>query len=389
MAARAACGERERSRFAVVFGSVLTGVGSVLAALSDDDVLVLDVEGFFDEVPSSVALESVDLDESDGRPSLSDLDVLDFFVGIAASDPLLLEELFSEDEAGSGFLAGLSSEELLYDQELSDDDDDDDSELSADELTLVAAVGLIGFVADVGSTLGMAFIMGIPFNFFAGGTSSSDEDELESESELDCSLVVAFRLSLLAAPLTVDFGKGILAPEASFSSSASLSELEVEEDPEMATALADFVSALDAGFVCFLFLASLSELELDEVSEVLGLPATLLLRFGTGARASSEVSRPDSLSSLLVSLLPLLDVCSAEPLVMLFALRFFLLFVGFRESLSPSSSLLLLVSCCSVCSYPLYQSLKILSKLGIPFGSLTPSSWSHASNFFRATHCDV
>lgn len=165
--------------------------------------------------------------------------------------------------------------------------------------------------------------------------------------------------------------------------------LELEEDPGGVATLIELVSALNADLVCFLFPASLSELDLNEDPEVPKPFATFLLPFSAGARASLEGSRPDSLSSLLVSLLPLLDVCSAEPLVMLFALRFFLSFAGFRESLSPSSSLLLLVSCWCVCSYPLYQSLKILSKLGVPFGSFTPSSWSHAPSFFRAAHCDV
>lgn len=385
MAARVAWGERERLRFAVAFGSVLTGVGSSLAALSDDDVLVLDVEGFLDEVPSSVALESVDLDESDGRPELSDLDALDFFVGAAASDSLLLEEVLSEDEAGNGFLAGLSSEELLSDEELADEE----VELSADKLTLVAGDALTGLMAKVGFLLDTAFFIATPLDFFAGGTSPSDEDELESESELDCSVELALRLSVLTRPLTEDFGKATLAPEISFSSSASLSVLELEEDPGGVATLIDFVSALEVGFVCFLFLASLSELELDEDPELPAPSANLLLPFDAGTRAYSEGSRPDSLSSLLVSLLPLLDVCSAESLVMWFALRFCLSFVGFCDSLFPPSSLLLLDSCCCVCSYPLYQSLKIRSKLGIPFGSFTPSSWSHAPNFFRAAHCDV
>lgn len=203
MAARAACGERERLRFVVAVGSVLTGVGSSLAALSDDDVLVLDVEGFLDEVPSSVALESVDLDESDGNLSLLDFDAFNFFVGAAASDSLLLEELSSEDEAGNGCLAGLSSEELLSDEELSDEE----VELSVDKLTLVAADAWTGLMAKVGSSLETAFFMGTPLDFFTGVTSSSDEDELESESELDCSLEFVLRLSLLTRPLTENFGK--------------------------------------------------------------------------------------------------------------------------------------------------------------------------------------
>lgn len=340
MAARAACGERDRLRFEVALDSVLVGAASSLDALSDDEVLVLDVEGFLDEMPSSVALESVDLDSSDGILSLPVFDALDAFIGGAASDSLLLDEVSPEDEAGTGFFAGLSAEELLSDDELSDDD----ARLLADagpDLDRIEALGA-GLVVLVGSALETAFMIVSAFGFFAGGASSSDDDELESESELDCLSESALRLSWLMRPLTVGFGSDTLPPEGSFSSSASLSELEAEEAPDDGIVLLDFVWAFTVGFECFLVSGSLSELELDDEPDVSAAFARFLFTLEIGVPFDSfglELT-----SSLLVSLLSLLDVWSAVAVLVLFPLRVFSPFANFAELLSPASSLLLLVS---------------------------------------------
>ena len=327
MAARAECGERERLRFGVAFGSDLVGKVSSLigeAAEDDEDVLVFDVEGFFDEAPSSVALESVDLDESEalieGTWSFLGFEVLESLVAGAASESLL-EEVSSEEEAGKGFLAGHSSDELLSDVEVSDDEDELGAAFLAGLIGLGFEAVTVGFVVEVGSLLEAAFFTDLTFDFFAGGTSLSGEDELESDSELEDWLEPALRLSLLMRPLTVGFEVGTLAPAASFSSSASLSELEVEDDPEDEAAFAGFFSAFEAVTI-FLSSASPSELELDEDSEVPGVFADFLVTFGPVE--SFMLSKADSLSSLLVSLLPLLEVCSAFFLVALFAFGFFL-----------------------------------------------------------------
>ena len=96
------------------------------------------------------------------------------------------------------------------------------------------------------------------FDFLEGrGFSSSDDEDEELEPELEESSGPAFRFMFWMRPLTVGFGKLLtFPPDASFSSSASLSEVEFEEDPDDFEAFLGFL----VGFaVDLIFLASPSE----------------------------------------------------------------------------------------------------------------------------------
>ena len=172
---------------------------------------------------------------------------------------------------------------------------------------------------------------------FLLGREVSPSDDLESEPELEVGeLDFAFRLGLSVSPLTVGFWALVFAMVGGFSSSASLSEPEGKED-----------GGEDAAFLGFF------------------PDLALALKFFF---AGSE-----SLSSLL-SLPPQLDVSSC-----------FAFFFGLSESsssLAPDVASDSESSSCSFC-----QSLNILTKSGVPFGSFAPSSWFHASSFFLALHC--
>lgn len=258
------------------------------------DVLVFELEVFLAEGSSRVALESVEvLRDSSGRLAVCGLLCLavvplEGLTGAGASESLL-EELELDDDAGRALFAGVCSSESLEDE----DSLEDEEELTAD------------FLGDVfgasAATVRDCFLTGVAFIFFAGGASaSSDDDESDSESvsELDDPLELAFRFSLLVGLLVVGVMESSLAPGASFSSSASLSELVLDVDADDDFELITFFT----GF---------------------GAEACFLVNFDVAT--TSSMSTSDSLSSLLLPLLPLLLVTSDSTLALPFS---FLLFFG-------------------------------------------------------------
>lgn len=261
------------------------------------DVLVFELEVFLAEGSSRVALESVEvLMSSSGRLAvwgLLCLAVVPFegLTGAGASESLL-EELELDDDAGRALFAGVWSSESL---------DDEDSLEDEEELTADFWGDLFGADAAAAED---CFLTGVAFVFFAGGASaSSDDDESDSESvsELDDSLELAFRFSLLVGLLVVGVMEGSLAPGASFSSSASLSELVLDVDADDA----------DDDFELITFF--------------IGFEAEACFLVNFDVAITSSMSTSDPLSSLLLPLLPLLLVTSASTLALPFS---FLLFFG-------------------------------------------------------------
>ena len=149
IAFRVEWGERERLRFEVAAGSLLTRLGAIFAGGTgrgehgeeeeedddeeeeedddeeeeEDELSMSEVKGLVVEVASSVALESVDLAESD--ESLVGMEILASFEEVAdllpaAVSDLLLEEVSLEVDSGSEFLIGALTSESL-DDELSED----------------------------------------------------------------------------------------------------------------------------------------------------------------------------------------------------------------------------------------------------------------------------
>ena len=124
---------------------------------------------------------------------------------------------------------------------------------------------LVGRLAAASSTIppfltslveAVLFIESV-FDFLVGGGFSSSEDaESDPESELEETSELAFRFMFSMRPLRVGFGGLTFPPEDPFSSSASLSELVLEEDPDEIEAFFSFL----LGFaVCLVFLAFWSE----------------------------------------------------------------------------------------------------------------------------------
>ncbi len=172
--------------------------------------------------------------------------------------------------------------------------------------------------------------------FFARGLSSLATLSVESEA--------ALRFSLLMRLLTVGFGEGTLTGLVSFSSSASLSELDDGEDAEE-----------DAFLPCFAPCAG---------------------------GASFISTSPPKASSLLDSL-PLLLVCSSSTLIF-FSLGFALLWIIFSLLVAASSSSSLVMSSALRSSHSFNQSLYIFKSLGVPFSSFPPNSSAHPLSFLRA-----
>jgi len=203
------------------------------------------------------------------------------------------------------------------------------------------------------------------FNFLAGaGFSFIGELDPESESELEEELELPFRFKLFAAPLVglfEDEVAGSFAPVGSFSSSASLSELELDVEGDGDFRLDAFVTfAVGSGTVAASFISASESLPL-----LLPLSPPLLVSFfaRTSAAASSR-----ALASALMCFLAFLDF--------LFALA--------AELSSRSLPLLLLVSSITVLSWCTFShSLNTLTKSGNPFGSGTSSCVFHSSNFLR------
>jgi len=349
-----------------------------------EDKLVFAVEGFWAEVAWRVSLESlaicVDLGLGFGVIVAFVLVGFGGLVKSTSSESLLLEELVSEDEvsafAGVGAaIDAAGSLEVSLVESLSDDELSEDVEAAF----AVATAGLEASgsdslseeevpdeVADFGSAefAGMAKLL--TFGFLAETAFSfSTESESEPEPELDEVEEVAFRFKLVAIPFLagfcVNWGFGNLAPAGSFSSSASLSEFELDVDDE-------------------------GDFDLDVL-------VTLLEGFG--AIVASFISTSESLSILLLPLSPLLLVsflartaATASSLALDPAFARFFDFLDFLADLVSELSLLslllaLLVSPICVRSwYNLYHSLKTLTRSGNPLGSLASSCIFHSSSFF-------
>ena len=192
---------------------------------------------------SRVALESVDFDESEER-----------FGGMAILAGF--EEVVGFGGAGDDFLMEASLSDSLED-ELEDELSEDD-EVEAIFLVVIVSVG---FAATSG--IFFSFVIPIaeavfaesPFDFFAGGEGSCS-DASDSELELEDESELALRFKLLMRPLTVGLVGLTFAPGASFSSSASLSELELEDDADGCIASTAFFVGFDAGLA---FLVCLSK----------------------------------------------------------------------------------------------------------------------------------
>lgn len=213
----------------------------------DDEVLVLDVELFLVEVTSNVVLESVDFEES--AESLIGMVVLAGFEEVAGfCEAAVLDSLLEEgvsEICSVSFLMGASLSDPL-DDELSEDED-----LVAMSLETAFPVGSAAASKDFSPSCAplavvVPFADSSAFDFLVGcDTSSSEDDGSDSDSELGEALKLALGSKFLGAPLTLGFSALIFAPMASFSSSASLCELELEEDPEDLAAFLGFLSCFE------------------------------------------------------------------------------------------------------------------------------------------------
>ena len=251
-----------------------------------------------------------------------------------------------EDVVDATFLSMATAAGLgaVGSESLSDDDEVSEEE----ETTFLGVIVFTGTAADFGDlTVGLLLEcefgegeaclgVGSDFNFLAGAGFSSLE-ESESESELEEELELAFRFKLLVAAGTDDF-----ALVGSCSSSASLSELELEVD--------------ERDFACDHFVA----LILDFIGVTI-----------------SFISTSESLPLLLC---PLFTITFLVAFILASLLTFPCLcgfsncpgFMWFESPSSPPMSLLLVSSSSALSSYPLCHSLKSLTRLGNPLGSLTP-----------------
>ena len=271
IACRAEWGERDRLRFGAGSGSdlILGGSGSSLAGgttSAADEELVLEVDVCLSEVMSSVALESVGIEESGdfflvGRVVLLDFVVVGSLTGAGASDSLL-DESSSETESDSSFFVAPSFVSL-----------DSLDEVLLEEEVAAAIFEMVGFASSFAGfdDLSTAFTLVIFFStatfaFLAGGTFSSSDDASDVDSEPEVSVELALRFGFETRPLAVGFEGTNLASAVSFSSSASLSELEDDADVDGDAALATFLPNFTLGAALFFgrraSLSSLSSLPL-------------------------------------------------------------------------------------------------------------------------------
>ena len=360
-----AVGEGDRLRF--VDDAFAESVDEVVA--ENEVKLVFAVEGICADVACSVSLDSLDrevnfwagledgvdlssmgvdfggLKKSSSEDSLSD-EVLEDEDSLAAavvvvtalrasglaSASLSAGEVVADDLDAALPVAvawfGASVADSLPDEEVSDDADESVGDLGRP--TLAGSSGVI--FAD--------FLLFFAFAFFARGGFAAflvDSSDSESEEKLEVPLKLAFRFNSLTSPFTLGFcdstDVGSCAPAGSSSSSASLSEPELEVDDNADLAFDDFCFFLEA--------------------------------FETGV--ASSISTFDSPSSTLLSLSPLLLVsfcastsAAASSLALASALACFFAFFDFLSffvSELSSESLLLVSSICVLSSYNLYHSL--------------------------------
>ena len=131
----------------------------------------------------------------------------------------------------------------------------------------------------------MAPTTGLDASFFIGTASTpagdkASESDSDFEAELEEPLVLAFRLSFFTKPLTVGFceaaGIGVWAPALSFSSSASLSALELDvnlEDDLVFDDVFDFLIGFCAEIASFILTSE------SDSSPLLSLPLLLVISF--------------------------------------------------------------------------------------------------------------
>lgn len=252
---------------------VTVGFGGLEKSISEDSLS--------DEVDSEV--------DEDDEDVFSLLVVVAVSVGLEASSPDSLpdDELSGEDldRAVAGVFPvtlGLAGSENAAAISLSDEEVSEEEELTDSLVTMtllcgcemVLTTGLDASSTDTAST--------------PAGDEASESDS-DFETELEEPLVLAFRLSFFTKPLTVGFceaaGIGVWAPALSFSSSASLSALELDvdlEDDLAFDAFFDFLIDFCAEVASFL---SPSE---SASSPLLSLPLLLVISFAmTLATAAS------------------------------------------------------------------------------------------------------
>lgn len=199
-------------------------------------------------------------------------------------------------------------------------------ELSAsdEDFPSVCGFGLDCLDTGLGDSVAAVGLVSAFFIFLVAGSSPplGDAELEDADGEL-------FRFIVLASPLTVGFLDAAPSPAVSFSSSASLSELEVDDEVDFGAVetfdLRDGFPGVEASFIF--------------TSESLSPPLFSLL------------------SSVFSSLLPLLLIRSASLAMALLAFRSLLAFLYFRVSTLSSASLLLVSSIFLFSSYTLSQSL--------------------------------
>ena len=249
------------------------GFGGLEKSISEDSLS--------DEVDSEV--------DEDDEDAFSLLVVVAVSVGLEASssDSLPDDELSEEglDRAVAGVFPvtlGLAGSENAAAISLSDEEVSEEEELTDSLVTMTLLCG-----CEMALTIGLDASSTDTASTPAGDEAS--ESDSDFETELEEPLVLAFRLSFFTKPLTVGFceaaGIGVWAPALSFSSSASLSALELDvdlEDDLAFDAFFDFLIDFCAEVASFL---SPSE---SASSPLLSLPLLLVISFAmTLATAAS------------------------------------------------------------------------------------------------------
>ena len=125
------------------------------------------------------------------------------------------------------------------------------------------------------------------------GFSSSEDVESDSELELEETSELTFRFVFLLRPLTVGLGGLAFPTKVSFSSSASLSETELEEDPNEDEAFLSFLIGFAVGLN---FLDCRSE----SLSSLLPLLDVSSCSNPSGTLPSLSLARSESSSSLVL-----------------------------------------------------------------------------------------
>ena len=159
----------------------------------------------------------------------------------------------------------------------------------------------------------MALTTGLDASFFTGTASTPAGDEASEsdsdskfdsdfEAELEEPLVLAFRLSFFTKPLTVGFceaaGIGVWAPALSFSSSASLSALELDvdlEDDLVFDDVFDFLIGFCAEITSFILTSE------SGPSPLLSLPLLLVISFAMILATAASLALASAFAFALIA----------------------------------------------------------------------------------------